>query len=197
MKCQAGSSTSWNQDCWEKYQNFRWYHSNARKWRGTKEPLDEGERGQWQSWHTSRQTEVEKVETVTDFLFLGSKITVEDDCSHEIKRHLLLGRKAMTNDKLREHIIKQRHHFDRGWDGWMTSQWTWVWANSRRWWRTGRPGMLQSMGSQRVGQDWVTEQQKCVRRMCLPNNSQLISYTLIMKSGGYFGKKCWHKYNDA
>ena len=41
---------------------------------------------------------------------------------------------------------------DRGWDGWMASmtQWTWVWANSGRWWRTGRPGVLQSMGSQRV-----------------------------------------------
>ena len=38
-----------------------------------------------------------KVEVMTDFLFLGSKITVASDCSHEIKRHLLLGRKAMTN----------------------------------------------------------------------------------------------------
>ena len=38
-----------------------------------------------------------KLETVTDFIFLGSKITVDSDCSHEIKRHLLLGRKAMTN----------------------------------------------------------------------------------------------------
>ena len=39
----------------------------------------------------------EKVETVTDFLFLGSKITADGDCSHEIKRHFLLGRKATTN----------------------------------------------------------------------------------------------------
>ena len=39
----------------------------------------------------------EKVEAMTDFLFLGSKITVDSDCSHEIRRHLLLGRKAMTN----------------------------------------------------------------------------------------------------
>ena len=39
----------------------------------------------------------EKMETVTDFIFLGSKITVDRNCSHEIKRHLLLGRKAMTN----------------------------------------------------------------------------------------------------
>ena len=46
---------------------------------------------------TSLQIDEEKVETVTDFIFLGSKITVDCDCSHEIKRHLLLGRKAMTN----------------------------------------------------------------------------------------------------
>ena len=48
---------------------------------------------------------------------------------------------------------------DRGWDGWMASltQWTWVWVNSGSWWWTGRPGMLQSMGSQTVGHDWVTE----------------------------------------
>ena len=46
---------------------------------------------------TSWQVEGEKVETVTDFIFLGSKITADGDCSHEIKRHLLLGRKAMTN----------------------------------------------------------------------------------------------------
>ena len=46
---------------------------------------------------TSWQIDAEKVETVTDLIFLGSKITVDSDCSHEIKRHLLLGRKAMTN----------------------------------------------------------------------------------------------------
>ena len=46
---------------------------------------------------TSWQIEGEKVEGVTDFLFLGSKITVDGDCSHEIRRQLLLGRKAMTN----------------------------------------------------------------------------------------------------
>ena len=47
----------------------------------------------------------------------------------------------------------------RGWDGWMASptQWTWVWASSRRWWWTGKPGMLQSMGSTRVGHDWDSE----------------------------------------
>ena len=48
---------------------------------------------------------------------------------------------------------------DRGWDDWMASltQWTWVWVGSGSWWWTGRPGMLQSMGSQRVVHDWVME----------------------------------------
>ena len=51
---------------------------------------------------------------------------------------------------------------NRRWDGWMVSltQWTWVWASSRRWWRTGKPGVLQSTGSQKVRHDWVTEQQQ-------------------------------------
>ena len=46
---------------------------------------------------TSQQIDGERVETVADFVFLESRITADDDCSHEIKRHLLLGRKAMTN----------------------------------------------------------------------------------------------------
>ena len=48
---------------------------------------------------------------------------------------------------------------DKGWDGWMASptRWTWVWVNSGRWWWTGRPGVLQFMGSQTVRQDWATE----------------------------------------
>ena len=54
---------------------------------------------------TSWQIDGEKVETVTDFIFLGSEITADGDCSHEIKRHLLLGRKAMTN---LDSILKSR-----------------------------------------------------------------------------------------
>ena len=54
---------------------------------------------------TSWQIDREKIETVTDFIFLGSKITVDGDCSHKIKRHLLLGRKVMT--KL-DSILKNR-----------------------------------------------------------------------------------------
>ena len=200
---------------------------------------------QWKQWQT---------------IFLGSKITADSDCSHEIKRCLLLGRKAMTNlDILKSRDItlptkvrlvkamvflavmhgceirtikKAKHqridafelwrwrrllrvpwtarrsnqsilketspkysledwcwswnsntlatcckeltHWkrfwcwgwlkaegerdDREWDGWMASQtWTWVWAYSRSWWWTGNPGVLQSMGLQRVGHDWATE----------------------------------------
>ena len=82
------------------------------KKKGTKEPLDESESGEWKSWlkiqHskpkimtsspiTSWKMDGETVETVTDFIFLGSKITADGECSHEIKRHLLLGRKVMTN----------------------------------------------------------------------------------------------------
>ena len=202
------------------------------------------------------------METVTDFISLGSKISADGDCSHEIKRHLLLGRKSMTN---LESILKSRditlptkvrlvkttvfpiamygcerwtikkaecrrtdtfelwcwrrllrvfwttrrsnqsilkeislniHWKDwcwswssnplatwceepthwkrswcwerlkaggegdnRGWDGWMASptQWTWVWVNSRSWWWTGKPGVLQSMWLQRVRHEWATE----------------------------------------
>ena len=58
---------------------------------------------------TSWEIEGETVETMADFIFLGSKITANDDCSHEIKRRLLLGRKVMTNpDSI---IKKQRHYF--------------------------------------------------------------------------------------
>ena len=48
---------------------------------------------------------------------------------------------------------------DRGWDGWMASLtwWMWLWVNSRSWWWTGRPGVLQFMGLQRVGHNWVSE----------------------------------------
>ena len=58
-----------------------------------------------------------------------------------------------------ERLRAGREGGDRGWDGWMASpkQWTRVWVNSGSWWRTGKPGMLKSMGSQRVRHDWVTE----------------------------------------
>ena len=210
------------------------------------------------SWHIDGET----METVTDFIFLGSKITVDGDCSHEIKR---LAPWKKSYEKPRQCIKKQRHYFadkgpcsqgygfssshvwmweldykeswakknwcfwtvvlektlespldckeiqpvhpkgnlswifigrtyteaevpilwppdaknwliekgpdagkdwnaggkgdDRGWDGWMASltQWTWVWVSSGSWWWTGKPGVVQSMGLQRVRHHWVTE----------------------------------------
>ena len=87
------------------------HHPNGRKQRGIKEPLDEGEEESGKagfkhikkmklmasSTISSRQIDGKTVETVTDFIFLGSKITADGDCSHYIKRCLLLGRKTMTN----------------------------------------------------------------------------------------------------
>ena len=96
------------------------YTRNGRKQRRTKEPPDEGERGEWKSWlklniqnsnimvslsHHFRTNRLGKVETVTDFIFLGSKATADSDWCHEIKRCLLLGRKVMTN---LDSILKSR-----------------------------------------------------------------------------------------
>ena len=144
---------------------------NTHTWEGKKKNVPTvADHGIWPI--TSWQIDGKTIETVTDFILGGSKLTADSDCSHEIKRCLLLGRKAMTN--LDSIIKKQRHHFaDKGlnsqsygfssshvqmweldhkdgwsWerlragkeggngglDGWMASltQWTWVWANSRR-----------------------------------------------------------------
>ena len=208
---------------------------------------------------TSWQIDGKTMETVTDFIFLGCRITADGDWSHEIKRRLLLGRKVISNldsilksrdiallttihlakamvfpvvmygceswtikkaacqridafelwcwrrllrvpwtarrsnqsilkeispgcsleglmlklklqyfghlmqriDSLEKPLMlgKIKGRRRRRWDGWMTTptQWTWVWASSQSWWRTGRPGMLQSMGSQRIRHNWVTE----------------------------------------
>ena len=59
---------------------------------------------------------------------------------------------------------------DRGWDGWMASltQWTWIWANPRGWWRAGKPGVLQALGLQRVKHGLATEQQQ---RWCSPQGA--------------------------
>ena len=102
---------------------------------------------------TSWQIDGETMETVTNFIFGGSKVTADGDRRHEIKQSLLLGRKAVTN---LDSTLKRR---DIGWDGWIASLtwWTWVLASSGSLWWTGKPGVLQSMGLQRVGQDWVTE----------------------------------------
>ena len=150
---------------------------------------------------TSRQIDGEKVETVTEFIFLGFKITVASDCSQWLWCWRRLLRVPWTARRSNQWILKEINpeyllkwlmmqlkfqyfstcseetiHCKRSWccerlnageegnresDGWMAlpSQWTWVWASSRRWWRSGKPGGLQSMGSQRVRHQLVTEQQ--------------------------------------
>ena len=82
---------------------------------------------------TSGQIDGEKVETVTDSIFLSSKITADSDCSHEIKRHLLLGRKVMTS----LNSVVATHSSILAW----RIPWT------------EEPGRLQSMGPQRDGHD--------------------------------------------
>ena len=210
---------------------------------------------------TSWQMDVETVKIMSDFIFLGSKITADGDCSHEVKRCLLLGRKAMTNLdsilKIRDIALLTKFRLNYSFsschacmweldqkESWVPKNWcfwtvvfekilespldckeiqpvhpkwnqSWtftgrtdaeaetpilwppdaknwliwkepdtgkdwrqeekgktedemvechhrlsgheVWVNSRSWWQTGRSDVLQSMGSQRVGHDWVTE----------------------------------------
>ena len=111
-KSHAGWSTSWNQDCQEKYQYLR-YADDTTLMAESKEELKsllkvkvESEKAGWKlniqktkimasgpitSWQTG-----ERMETVADFIFLGSKVTADGGPSHESKRHLLLGRKPMT-----------------------------------------------------------------------------------------------------
>ena len=68
-----------------------------------------------------------------------------------------------------ERLKAEGEEGDKGWDGWMASpiQWTWTWANSARWWQTGRPGVLQSTGSQRVRHDLATEETNKESTICV------------------------------
>ena len=72
--------------------------------------------------------------------------------------HLMRRTDSLEKTLMLGKIEGRRKGDDRGWDGWMATptQWTWVWGSSGGWWRLGKPGMLQSMGSQRVGQNWTT-----------------------------------------
>ena len=125
MKFWAGWSTSWNQDCWEKYQspNHLRYADDTTLMAEGKEDLksllmkvkEESEKAGWKLNSKNEDHDVWShhfmvnrwgtVETVTDFIFLGSKFTADGDCSHEIKWRLLLGRKAMTDSVLKSRDI--------------------------------------------------------------------------------------------
>ena len=100
--------------------NNLWYADDTTLMAEIEETLDESEKGEWKAGlkHNIQKTkimasrpvpswqiDVGTVETVTEFIFLGSKITADGDCSHEIKGHLLLGRKVVTN---LDSILKSR-----------------------------------------------------------------------------------------
>ena len=70
------------------------------------------------------------------------------------------------------------------------TQWTWVWANSRRWWRTEKPGVLQSMGSQRVGSNWATEQQQ--KYFISKQSEWIIQNNTRLESFGDYGLLAHH-----
>ena len=123
MKCQAGWSPRWYQDCWENINNLRYaddttlmaesgeeLKSLLMKMKEVSEKAGlklniQKTKFMVSSPITSLQIDGETMETVTDFIFLGSKITEDGDCSHEVKRCLFLRRKAMTN---LESILKSR-----------------------------------------------------------------------------------------
>ena len=73
--------------------------------------------------------------------------------------HMMWRTDSSEKTLMLERLKVGKEEDNRGWDGWMASptQWTWVWVSSGNWWWTGKPDMLQSMGSQRVRHNWVTE----------------------------------------
>ena len=95
--------------------------------------------------------------------------------------HLMLSVNSLEKTPMLGKIEGKGEGDNGGWDGWMASltRWTWVWASSARWWKTGKPDMLQSMGSQRVGYNWVTEQHRT-------KTKELCSYKLPGKDLGKF-----------
>ena len=87
--------------------------------------------------------------------------------------HLMRRANSLEKTLMLGKIESRRRRGDRGWDGWMASpiQWTWVWENSGRWWGTGKPGVLQSIGSQKVGHDLATAKQTYKVWNCSPRRS--------------------------
>ena len=106
------------------------------------------------------------------------------------------------------HLMQNAHHWkkpwywerlkageegnNRGWDGWTAppTQWTWIWASSRRWGRTGKPDVLQSMGSQRVRRDQATQQRPPSRSFHSTTQEMLASGTVILPHRS-FSKSLW------
>ena len=100
-------------------------------------------------------------------------------------KHQYFGHLMWRTDSLQKTLMLGKIE-GRGWDSWMASptQWTWVLLDSRSWWWTGRPGMLRSMGSQRVGHNWVTE----LNRMTdyIPQTVHLYPYFIYFATGSLY-----------
>ena len=103
--------------------------------------------------------------------------------------HLMWRTDSLEKSLMLEKIEGRRRRGCQRWDGWMASlmQWTWTWANSGRWLGTGRPGMLLSMGSQRVRNDWATEQQRKGRS----KRSMVFSSSVVLRCCGLI-KRNWN-----
>ena len=90
-------------------------------------------------------------------------LTGRTDAEAEVGTPILwpLIQRADSSEKtlMLERLRARREGDDRGWDDWMAwpTRWTWIWVDSGSWWWTGKPGVMQFMGLQRVGHDWVTE----------------------------------------
>ena len=124
MKCQAGWIPNWNQHCREKYQQFQIFWNttlmaeNEEELKSLLMRVKEESEKSWLKIHIQKNKIIasgpnsswgndgEKVEAVRDFILGGSQITADSDCSHEIKAHLLLGRKTMTN---LDSVLKSRN----------------------------------------------------------------------------------------
>ena len=114
----------------------------------------------------------------------GSNQSIQKEISHEYSLEGLMlklklqyfGHLMWRTDSLEKTLMLGKIDVGgkgtRGWDGWMASltRWTWVWVSSRSWWWTGKPAVLQCMGSQRIGHNWVTELRlQPARLLCLRN----------------------------
>ena len=118
-------------------------------------------------WKTTKKGNTQQVTTTIQFYIHRVSISklpriwFISGRDNSIDMHLTSWLVKVDSRKLRGNVMVRAggEGDGRRWDGWMASptQWTWVWANSRSWWWTGRLGVLWFMGSQRDGHDWVTE----------------------------------------
>ena len=106
-------------------------------------------------WTSRRSNQSILKETSPEYLLEGLMLKLSFQC----EGHLMQRTDSLEKTPLLGKTEGGRRGDNRGWDGWKASltQWTWVWVSCRSWWWTRKPGVLQSMGLQRVGHHWVTE----------------------------------------